>query len=70
MEMISALVKNNKQFELFVYPDKNHSIYGGNTKFIYLQKLQILLYKICSKLKLVSCVINNKIIFLSWNHYL
>ena len=30
MEMISALVKNNKQFELFVCPDKNHSIYGGN----------------------------------------
>jgi dipeptidyl-peptidase-4 len=32
MEMISALVKANKQFDLFVYPDKNHSIYGGNTR--------------------------------------
>ena len=26
MEMISALVKENKQFDLFIYPDKNHSI--------------------------------------------
>ncbi|MBL0328999.1 MAG: S9 family peptidase [Bacteroidetes bacterium] len=33
MEMITALVKANKQFDLFIYPDKNHSIYGGNTSF-------------------------------------
>ena len=32
MEMISALVKANKQFDLFIYPDKNHGIYGGNTR--------------------------------------
>jgi dipeptidyl-peptidase-4 len=32
MEMTTALVKANKQFELFVYPDKNHGIYGGNTR--------------------------------------
>jgi len=31
MEMVTALVKANKQFDLFVYPDKNHSISGGNT---------------------------------------
>jgi dipeptidyl-peptidase 4 len=31
-EMTSALVKANKQFDLFVYPDKNHGIYGGNTR--------------------------------------
>jgi dipeptidyl-peptidase-4 len=31
MEMISALVAANKQFDLFVYPDKNHGIRGGNT---------------------------------------
>ena len=30
MEMISALVAANKQFDLFIYPDKNHGIYGGN----------------------------------------
>lgn len=32
-EMISALVAANKQFDLFVYPDKNHGIYGGNTRY-------------------------------------
>lgn len=32
MEMITALVKANKQFDLFVYPDKNHNINGGNTR--------------------------------------
>ncbi|HEY4800658.1 MAG TPA: prolyl oligopeptidase family serine peptidase, partial [Bacteroidia bacterium] len=32
MEMITALVKENKQFRFFAYPDKNHSIYGGNTR--------------------------------------
>lgn len=32
MELISALVKANKQFDLFVYPNKNHGIYGGNTR--------------------------------------
>ncbi len=32
MEMITALVNANKQFDLFVYPDKNHGISGGNTR--------------------------------------
>jgi dipeptidyl-peptidase-4 len=32
MEMISALVKANKQFDLSIYPNKNHGIYGGNTR--------------------------------------
>jgi dipeptidyl-peptidase 4 len=32
MEMVSALIKANKQFDLFIYPDKNHSISGGNTR--------------------------------------
>lgn len=33
MRMISALVAANKQFDLFIYPDKNHGIYGGNTRY-------------------------------------
>lgn len=32
MDMISALVRANKQFDLFIYPNKNHGIYGGNTR--------------------------------------
>ncbi|MFT5779945.1 MAG: dipeptidyl-peptidase-4, partial [Crocinitomicaceae bacterium] len=32
MEMINALVAADKQFDLFVYPNKNHGIYGGNTR--------------------------------------
>lgn len=32
MEFVTALVAANKQFELFIYPNKNHGIYGGNTR--------------------------------------
>ena len=31
-EMAASLIKANKQFDLFIYPDKNHGIYGGNTR--------------------------------------
>ena len=32
MRMIEALVQANKEFEWAVYPDRNHGIYGGNTR--------------------------------------
>ena len=32
IEWIRALQKNNVPFSLMIYPDKNHSIYGGNTR--------------------------------------
>ena len=38
-EMVSALVNANKQFDLFVYPDKNHGIYGGNTRYHLYKKM-------------------------------
>ena len=38
-EMVSALVNKNKEFELFIYPDKNHGIYGGNTRFHLYNKI-------------------------------
>lgn len=31
--MTEALVQANKQFEFFVYPDRNHGIFGGNTRY-------------------------------------
>ncbi len=31
-DMVMALVKANKQFDFFAYPNKNHGIYGGNTR--------------------------------------
>ena len=39
MEMISALVKANKQFDLFIYPDRNHGLYGGNTRYHLYKKM-------------------------------
>lgn len=30
--LVEALVQANKQFDYFNYPDKNHGIYGGNTR--------------------------------------
>jgi dipeptidyl-peptidase-4 len=33
MEMTERLIQENKQFQQFMYPDKNHSIYGGNTRY-------------------------------------
>ena len=32
MEMVNALVKAHKQFDMFIYPNRNHGIYGGNTR--------------------------------------
>ena len=39
MEYTRALVAADKQFEMFVFPDKNHSIYGGNTRSYLYQKV-------------------------------
>ena len=32
MAFAEALIQANKEFEYMVYPDKNHGIYGGNTR--------------------------------------
>ena len=31
-EMANALIKANKQFDTYYYPNRNHSIYGGNAR--------------------------------------
>ena len=38
-EMVDALIKSNKQFDLFIYPDKNHGIYGGTTRLHLFTKI-------------------------------
>jgi len=39
MEMVTALVAANKQFDLFIYPDKAHGINGGNTRLHLFTKM-------------------------------
>ena len=39
MRMTEALIKSNVDFEQFIYPDKNHGIYGGNTRLHLYKKM-------------------------------
>jgi dipeptidyl-peptidase-4 len=39
MRLAEALIQANKQFEWAVYPDKNHGIYGGNTRLHLFNKM-------------------------------
>ncbi|MDX1331598.1 MAG: S9 family peptidase [Robiginitalea sp.] len=39
MRMIEALVQANKPFDWAIYPDKNHGIYGGNTRLHLYSKM-------------------------------
>ena len=43
MRMVEALIQADKQFEWMIYPDKNHGIYGGNTrKHLYTKMTQFI----------------------------
>ncbi|WP_438963639.1 S9 family peptidase [Winogradskyella sp.] len=39
MRMVEALIQADKQFEWMIYPDKNHGIYGGNTRLHLYKKM-------------------------------
>ncbi len=39
MRLVEALIQVDKQFEWMVYPDKNHGIYGGNTRLHLYKKM-------------------------------
>ncbi|WP_274475197.1 S9 family peptidase [Mangrovimonas aestuarii] len=39
MQMVEALIQANKDFDWAVYPDKNHGIYGGNTRLHLYRKM-------------------------------
>jgi dipeptidyl-peptidase 4 len=43
-ELVNALISANKQFEMFVYPNRNHGIYGGYTRLHLYQKMTDFLY--------------------------
>lgn len=39
IEMQKALIEANKQFDVFYYPDRNHGIYGGVTRYHLFKKM-------------------------------
>ncbi|WP_025741344.1 S9 family peptidase [Aquimarina pacifica] len=39
MRLVEALVQANKDFDWAIYPDKNHGIYGGNTRLHLYNKM-------------------------------
>lgn len=39
IEMVDALIASNKQFDFYIYPDRNHGIYGGNTRLHLFTKI-------------------------------
>ncbi|MBT8267740.1 MAG: S9 family peptidase, partial [Bacteroidia bacterium] len=39
MRMVEALIQADKQFEWMIYPDRNHGIYGGNTRLHLYKKM-------------------------------
>ncbi len=45
MDLFTALVKADKQFDFMLYPNKNHSIYGGNTRYHLYTKMTNFLYE-------------------------
>jgi dipeptidyl-peptidase-4 len=39
MRLVEALIQADKPFEWSIYPDKNHGIYGGNTRLHLYKKM-------------------------------
>jgi dipeptidyl-peptidase 4 len=44
-DLVSALVNANKQFEMQFYPNKNHSIYGGYTRYHLYKRMTEFIYE-------------------------
>lgn len=51
MEFSEALIQNKKQFDFMAYPDKNHGIYGGNTRPQLYEKMTNYIWKIFKSTK-------------------
>ncbi len=39
MEYVDKLIQADKQFDMMIYPNRNHSIYGGNTRYHLMRKI-------------------------------
>lgn len=39
VEMVDGLIEADKQFDFYIYPDRNHGIYGGNTRYHLFSKM-------------------------------
>jgi len=47
MRMVEELIQANKQFDWAIYPDRNHGIYGGNTRLhLYTKMTDFILEKL------------------------
>ena len=52
-EMANALIKANKQYDTYFYPNRNHGIYGGNTRLhLYNKMTNFLMEKLKKQTKL------------------
>ncbi len=49
LRLSEALIQANKQFDWAIYPDKNHSIYGGNTRLHLFTKMTKFIYETLGK---------------------
>ena len=45
VDMVTALEAAGKQFEFRIYPNKNHSIYGGNTRLNLYELMTDFIYR-------------------------
>ncbi len=45
VDLITALIASNKQFDMQFYPNKNHGIYGGNARYHLYKRITDFLYK-------------------------
>lgn len=44
-EMVNALIRSNKQFDTYFYPNRNHGIYGGTTRLHLYNKMTDFIYE-------------------------
>jgi dipeptidyl-peptidase-4 len=44
-EMVNALIRSNKQFDTYFYPNRNHGIFGGTTRLHLYNKMTDFIYE-------------------------